>query len=229
MENIKLLIGISTSEMGLSRAHYNVLALKRPPHTSFQIDEQFDVSRSRNSIVKKMLEENFTHLFFLDSDMYFVPSQREALLNLLKHDLPVVSGLYYNRGPPHFPIMLFLSEDKPPKFKYQYCSEEDYPKNQLVKVDACGAGCLLIKREVLEKMRPPWFLYTLWAGEDVYFCLKCRTLGYDVYVDTGVTPLHFIESVVGPTNCLQEYFAQVHGVEANYSPPVTWKLRKNES
>ena len=84
---------------------------------------------------------------------------------------------------------------------------EDYPRNKLVKVLATGAAFLLVHRQVFEHMRQPypkgfgtdsngvsnpfpWFVEGtnrgVQFGEDVAFCMRASSLGYGVYVHTGV-------------------------------------------
>ena len=192
------MLAICAREWGRSRAHFSILSLKRPPKTQFLISEQPFIDDARNKVVMQFLETDCTHLLFVDDDHFFVPSQKDAIVKLLAHDKDIVSGLYYNRGPPHFPVILYLHHEKPlPKFDYRYKSEADYPKNQLLPVDATGAGFLMIKRHVFEKIKPPWFLKTVWAGEDVFFFVKAKHHGFQAYIDTSVTPLHFIDDVVG--------------------------------
>lgn len=49
------------------------------------------ITRGRNKIVMKLLEENYTHLFFIDSDIIFEPA---AVMRLLLADRDVVAGVY---------------------------------------------------------------------------------------------------------------------------------------
>jgi hypothetical protein len=61
----------------------------------------------------------------------------------------------------------------------------------LVEVDWCGAGCLLVKKEVLEKMNYPYWIHrTVVIGEladhtseDIGFCMTAKELGYKIYCD----------------------------------------------
>lgn len=140
------------------------------------------VDRARNILVEKMLVHPIapTHLLFLDADM--VPSP-DTLNRLLKDNKPIVSGLYRKRTPPH-EVMAFNSRLVPIPLKGP----------RLRRVDFVGAGCLLIRREVFEKVRPPWFT-SEWTesghlSEDFSFCQKAGESGYEIWVDTQVRPLH---------------------------------------
>ena len=151
---------------------------------------------SRNQACMTALECGASHLFFLDSDV--IPP-KEAVLRLLSHRLPIVSGVYYRRSPPAgVPVMM--------KPVGQWLTR--YKPNALVEVDVVGAGCLLIAREVLERLPPQspqsgkhWFDWRvdqkslatperLPLSEDFAFCMACKQIGYKVMVDTGVTCRH---------------------------------------
>jgi hypothetical protein len=101
----------------------------------------YDMSRNRGCQIA--LDRGCSHVFHLDSDV--VPP-RDAVLRLLKHNLPIVSGLYCRRSPPHaVPVMMkpvgrWVTHFKP---------------NSLVEVDVVGAGCLLISCDLLRQMKPP--------------------------------------------------------------------------
>lgn len=62
----------------------------------------------------------------------------------------------------------------------------------LIEADALGAGCLLIKREVLEKVPRPWFRnhYGTAGGEDMYFCDRVKEAGFEIWGDWSVQCTH---------------------------------------
>lgn len=153
----------------------------------------FDMAR--NEGVKACLAHGFQYLFFLDSDV--IPP-RDAVLRLLAHKLPIVSGLYFRRSPPvGIPVM-----QKPPGHWVT-----QFPENALLDVDTVGSGCLLIHRSVLEKMQQqplkpyhPWFHWGVdrrgldpddqCMSEDFNWCLHAKKLGYRVLVDTSIQCKH---------------------------------------
>lgn len=152
-----------------------------------------NVTTSRNAIVRRFLAEpGLTHLLFIDSDMVF---ERDTLDRLLFADAPIVSGLcfgqrYHDNGLSFFTVM-FRRDDS------GFYRVEDYPDNQVIDVDAVGAACLLIRREVLEDLEElhpdpwPWFAEEATPdggihSEDITFCLRARAAGWPVQVHTGV-------------------------------------------
>jgi GT2 family glycosyltransferase len=125
--------------------------------------------------------------------MVFPPNIVEMLL---KHDKDVVSGLYFLRKM-LLPSFRFLKEDG------NYQSSYEFEKNSLIKVDACGLGCMLIKRKVLEKVssqnqgKPLFFTKyeknsrTKVFGEDTVFCELIKKAGFEIFVATGVVLGHY--------------------------------------
>lgn len=142
--------------------------------------QPFDMAR--NTICQAALVNGFEHCFMLDSDV--IPP-RDAILRLMAHRKPLISGVYFRRSPPEgVPVM-----QKGGQWVLKY------PRNKLFEVDVCGAGCLLIHRSVLERLPPQrphagkhWFDWrvdcagneeALKAGppmsEDFTFCYKPGT------------------------------------------------------
>ena len=64
------------------------------------------------------------------------------------------------------------------------------------KADAVGCAGMLIRRDVLEKMEPPWFFMEydsrglLSLGEDFWFCRKMASYGYEVWADCELAQKH---------------------------------------
>lgn len=157
---------------------------------------------ARNAACMKALELGASHLFFLDSDVIPPP---DAVTRLLARGVPLVSGVYARRSPPHgIPVM---------QRKGRWVMPEELPKEGLIEVDVVGAGCLLIRRDLLETVgkhhpqRPEagkaWFDWRVdharsdklpadyYMSEDFTFNLHVKkTLGIPTLVDCGVVCRH---------------------------------------
>lgn len=184
--------------------------LEKPPGTLIIHEKGHHISRARNDAVQDFLETDRKYLMFIDDDLIFI--RTDLIYRLLDWDKDLTSGLYYNRRPPFHPLMLF-KEGNTLGYKYMH---EDYPRDQLIEVDGCGAGLLLIKREVFNHVGPPWFqVHDEWQpnkrvvwGEDIEFCVKAKQAGLKIYVDTGAIALHIAQIPIGPEPLLYQWWKQ---------------------
>ena len=149
-------------------------------------------SHARNTVVQHAMQVGASHVFFLDSDV--IPP-RDAILRLLVHNEPFISGVYFRRSPPNsVPVMIKNG---------QWIT--NYQRGRIVEVDLVGAGCLLLRRDMLEKLPPqrpgePWFDWRVnqrgilpegeCLSEDFTLCQHARRHGYKVLVDTSIVCQH---------------------------------------
>lgn len=150
-----------------------------------------EVGEARNIIVERALkitEVNVTHVFFIDDDVLISP---DALVALLNHGKPIVSGLYYAKNRHEQPLLF----TEPHKGAYT-----DFTFGDVVDCYCHGMGCTLIAADVFRAIEPPWFQTTKGEidgedfkqeTEDVYFCKKAIEAGFRPCVDTGITAIHY--------------------------------------
>ena len=146
---------------------------------------------ARNSIVRVFVsgQSAFTHLFFLDSD---VEPPLDVLDRLLKLDAPLAGGCY--------PLLManglrWALSRRDDQGSYQLL-EELPDKSEPFQVDAGGAGCLLIRREVFGYVNWPWFRWVerpdgSQMSEDIYFFQKANKAGFVLKVDPKIICHHF--------------------------------------
>lgn len=180
----------------------NLLQLYRPFDWIVSLKGAHIKSASLNEHLAEASNRDCTHVFFMDVDMHF-PSP--ALVKLLSHRLPIVSGLYHLKDYPYSPIAGWTDAEgiavngNGKMWKYDYCP---LPVNSLVDVHWCGIGCLLVDMDVFNKIWFPPF-HDKWnmelgkrqKGHDVIFCEEVRAAGYKVYVDTSVDCTHIGRSM----------------------------------
>lgn len=164
------------------------------------------LSKMRNRVIKAFLENTDSDwLLMIDVDEQLSLEAFDLLIQAA-HDKerPVVSGLVFaafdankHLYPKPVPaIFQDVPEGFLPLFKYD--------PNRLFQIDACGTGCVLIHRSVLEKMRemadpnqgPDWCWFWdgpidgKWISEDLLFSRRIRQLGFPIYVHTGAILPH---------------------------------------
>jgi GT2 family glycosyltransferase len=148
---------------------------------------------ARSLACQRMLETGYEYLFFLDDDVIPPP---DAITRLLSRNKDIISGLYYRRQNPIYPVMMREVDGTGATWI------TDAKMGEMIEADLVGAGCLLIKRKVLEIMNPPWFIWKCdpfrfpdlqqfeRCSEDYHFCRQARSLGFKIFVDTSVQCTH---------------------------------------
>ena len=163
--------------------------------TDINIVSSSRTPENRNRLVQKFLKTD--HEWFLHIDADTIPPLN--LYDMIDNDKGVCSGVYYIWMDKKMSPLLMLRKGKTNHY-YQF--DKEVPDNQyLIEVDAVGGGNLLIKREVLERIKPPWFkdVYSdkdeikRTLGNDFYFCQKAQTAGYKIYGDLRIYSNHMRE------------------------------------
>jgi GT2 family glycosyltransferase len=192
--------------------------LRKPPGTKVSIEPKvFQIDEARNNQVERFLElKDYTHHLWLDDDMCLCDPS--VLERLLQDNQPIVSGLYWRADYPHYPILLReYGVDNDVIYEFTY-ADKPYPKDKLIEVDAVGCGLLLVRREVYEKLKPPYFLWHGDAqqahGEDMYFSRKVRAAGFKIYVDPRAEALHAVRTLVGSDEAKWAFFRRRYPVNS---------------
>lgn len=143
----------------------------------------------RNDIVREALQNNSTHLFFMDQDM-LVPE--DSIVRLLDYDKDIVGGLYFLKQYPHYPVAFHLDP---------FSRDIDLSPGGLVKVGGVGMGCTLIKTDVLRAIKDKlkdewWFKIEAGIGEDVWFSERAALVGAECWLDTDLTCGHMTDVAI---------------------------------
>jgi len=148
----------------------------------------------RRMVRGRFLSDDYTHLFFIDSDV-ICPS--DALKKLLARDTNIICAKFNYRDPPKGRTLWFIKK-KPVKISHKtgvwmidFISNErlEWHKNNtgsdLISIDACGFGAILIKKEVLQKIKFRKSQNDHY-GVDINFCFDAKKIGYKIYGDPSV-------------------------------------------
>ncbi len=194
--NNRVLISVATK--GTIRAETSAWIVRACAEPTVGYDPVIDprpLEHVRNLQVHRFLATDFTHLFFLDSDC--LPPDR-VIEKLLSLDLPIVTAPHLTaKGDEVGPMVV----DRVTNGYIQH-----QPIVGLQKCDAVGGSGLLIRREVFEKLGPPWFrfLYNedgyLVKGEDFYFCERAVEAGYEIWADCDLLQVQFKQRVITPND-----------------------------
>lgn len=149
---------------------------------------------------EKSLGGPMTHILFVDSDT--IPMNNDATRKLLEADKDIIAGIAPQKRIPS-PWMLWNWKDRDSHAIESITIADPtdpmhlYPEMQdrVLEVDTISFGWVLVKREVFEQIKPPWFQNWMtpnlqFQGEDVNFCHKAQEYGFKVYAHTGVMCMH---------------------------------------
>jgi hypothetical protein len=172
-----------------------------------------DVALSRNIVTAQALRDKCEWVFFMDSDI--VPPLT-VLPDLLLHDLPIVTALYWRRYEGLEPCIYRLGKDGVP---VPYTNEQLVGSGNVVEIEACGAGCLLVHSSVFEKLkgsveqfdildpatREMLKCWKFWEyivhsrvnlSEDIVLASRVKGLGFRIFADLTLRCGHLSNVVV---------------------------------
>jgi len=198
IRTMPIVIGVPMDELMFSQFFSNIICLSIMPWDAFITTSDTFITEARNHIHDGFLERHKApFLFMVDSDVLPPP---DTIERLLAHNLPVVSGVYHkkekfkvkdedgNEGIIQRPVVYDYSrfDEDTQTFKFLSRFKDGVG---LEKVDGVGAGCLMIRRDVCEKIgKSPYNLKN--GGEDLSFCRKITGCGFPIYVDWSVSCGH---------------------------------------
>lgn len=196
LRTIPITWGIPMDELMFSKFFTNFLHLNIMPWDSVITTESTYLPDARNYVHEIFVTQYQTnYLFMLDSDVLPPPNIIDVLL---KHDKPIVGGWYHKKesfeikdieGNPKMisrPVIYDWSRESEGKYWFHNRMQ---PGQGVEKVDGIGAGCLMMRRDLAEKLgeRP----YDMNAGgEDLVLCKKIRDLDVPIYVDWDMACAH---------------------------------------
>lgn len=132
---------------------------------------------AREQLAAEAINEGFTHILWLDSDMVFEAGVFERLMAAGKR---FVSGVYCSR---RAPVRLTIFRSLLPIVHFTQIPDG------VTEIAGCGFGCALTEvgllREVLQK-RGTLFTPTREFSEDLALCVRVHDIGEHMYAHGGV-------------------------------------------
>jgi len=197
--------------VGLSALVIETAQAGIPTQTS--IAKMYNIDQTRNSLIYSFLRRtSWSHLFFIDSDCVWPPG---TIIRLMSHNLPVCAGVVWNknprppRGSGNAPAA-WLHDWEKPDDPYAWKTIMLENPEGLYEVDwSCAAG-VLIRRDALAAVKPPWCVYSherdydengepiKGFSEDHQMFTKLKAAGFPLVLDLGVRAKHSGMAEVGP-------------------------------
>ena len=167
----------------------NIIPIKRIPYVK---EARKRVTKSHNILRKHVLDNNYDYLLNLDQDT--IPP-RDVIEKLLRHNKKFISGLYFGHHTLEtgenkiMPFAWVFTEKKDFWGKVRYLDETEIWKPGLIKIAFAGAGCLLIHKDILKKIK---FKYNpkIDAWDDRWIAYEAYKHGFEVFLDNTVRCKH---------------------------------------
>jgi len=218
----KVMIAIPTAEYARRADFYDYFnLLEKPVGTGITFAHGQSPARNRNLMITRALENNFTHILFLDDDTAF---KGDLLTKLLAADKDIITGLYLMRNYPHHPI-IFKETDENGRCLHHFLNGLD-PYEGIIEIVACGLGACLIKTDVFRAMEEPWIrLGELekdhWC-DDIGFFRRVREHNFKIYCDLSVAVGHMTSVTVWPNMMNGQWYTtyESYGTGLVHTPQV---------
>lgn len=194
---MRLLIGIPTLDfvhVEFMRCLTALLMRLKDDGIEFDLDIESGtlVYFARERIAHKAINEHYTHVLWLDSDMVFKPS---ILDDLMFSGKDFVTGIYHARRKGYASCI----------FKTINLDEgierfDKYP-NETFQIQGCGFGCVLTSAEMLSSVCLHFgtcFTPLPSLGEDIAFCKRAQDLGYKLWCEPSVVCGHIGHITIYP-------------------------------
>lgn len=209
---IKILIGLPSNGTWLADSAWSIMNITHYTVNHFALQgipveittdnvQGSLVCQNRNKTAVRAIKEDYDYIWFFDVDMVF---PLDAICRLIEADKDIIGINAVNRGGKNFTARV---DDK-------VIATTEYTTG-LNKVSHIGTGGILIKVDVLKKMKFPYFFMAMneyedtgafkmitdedfkklgkesgrEIGEDYYFCENAKRLGYDIWVHQAVSQL----------------------------------------
>ena len=138
---------------------------------------------ARNRLAQKAVNEGYTDVLWLDSDMTF---HEKIVDDLLFCGKEMVCGAFVARRPAYSPCVYTSIA------KNDIRRVEDFGTTPF-QVDGCGFACVLTKTELLKDVMQKFgncFTPTDDYGEDMAFCWRVKMIGREIWCEPTVRPGH---------------------------------------
>jgi hypothetical protein len=202
VQGTRIMIGVSTGEYARRADFYDYYNQMEKENCYAMFAHDRSPACARNQIIKTALENNCTHVLFIDDDMAYKP---DAMWRLVEHDKDIVSGLYLGRAYPHQP-MIFSDADETGAAFFAYLEG----KPRLIEIKAAGLGFLLVKTDVFKALEKPWVRLGELDSEqwcdDIGFFKRVREAGFKIYADLSVMVGHIGTCIIWPNYKEDKWF-----------------------
>jgi len=179
---------------------------------------RMSVNYAREAMATAAIEQGMDYILMMDDDQIVPRDMFERLYaTAIKSGADMVSPMVTQRFHPFNPVMWKHSFDAEKK-AISCTFIEEYEPNTVVPCDAVGFGVVLIKLDIIKRIKVPRFFSNTHLGEDIFFCMKARgEANAKIVMDTSIKVGHLRPSQVATeydyvkAKKLEKKFEKVYG------------------
>ena len=158
-------------------------------------------------------------IVMLDCDTEFESDLVTRLVGVAnRHSLDVVTGVYSFKNPPHSPVIYMYNRETGVQEPIRRWDR----KYEVFPIDAAGAGCLFIRRNVIEtilkELNEQPFARTGSSGEDMGFFRRLKKIGVQAWCAWQVEVAHLAYSRLRPSVNYDPDVFDINEVRGNEYP-----------
>ena len=194
----RVLIGIISNEAARYAEFWAcMMRLEVPAGSVKDVAIGTDYVSNQNILAQRCLDDGFDYLWLMGDDHSFGPDLLEKLLvSAQAFDLPILVPLCSARRAP-FALVDYGRNPDPIGPDYLSVSLAEVPAEGIIELDAAGSAGMLIRHDVLDVVRQPWFENSP-RSEDILFCEKAVDAGFKIHADLSCRLGHILTAVVTP-------------------------------
>jgi hypothetical protein len=148
---------------------------------------------SRQKIIDYALNNSYSHVFFVDSDVILA---KEQFMQMISTDKEVLSAVCLTIGNNGFP------QPVPKISETEHMKLEDF-QTGIKKFHKIGFGCVIIRTDLFEYINIRCERDSnnkVVKGEDYCFSEDALHLGHELYVDTNIQAKHIMSDIIDWNN-----------------------------
>lgn len=207
---IGCMVGLATNRKLVPRELVVAMSMQPPPthfSTGMLMVVDQPIEKARELLAEAAMVAQSKYLWFVDDDTIPPPNALRRLHYVLENnpDVAVAGGVYMTKCDPPGPV-IFRGMGLGPFWNWKV--------GDVFEVTGMGAGCMLIKCEIFNKIPKPWFPWiedqsttpqipSVTISEDINFCNAVRAAGYKVVAHGGILCDHY-DHATGKTYSLPE-------------------------
>ena len=183
---MKTLLAIPSARTVETECFESIYNLKKRGKVEFFVAHNYSIDASRNMIAEYAVNHGYDYILWVDSDTIL---PKDTLVRLMDWDKDIVSGVYAYKILGGKNVVAKRYKDKVEDTYDDVTIKEIKEKHKskaLMPVDAIGFGCVLTKTSIFKDIDEPWFVYSPYMGEDIFFCRKAQEKGFDIWLDPAV-------------------------------------------